>query len=128
MIEVEEQMDDEEEKVSKFLTSSEVLDFYTTLIDKLTKGIDLTITLTHDTLYTWFIYTVHNATKNTRTYLLKYRVTKKEADEFCNKVQAMCTLYQYTGTKLSIENIAEHTIGITIRHRKADEYGKHNNT
>lgn len=115
MIEIEEQMDDEEE-VSKFLTSSEVLNFYDILEDKLTKGIDLTITLMHDTLYSWFIYTVHNATKSTCTYLLKYRVTKKEVDEFCNRVQAMCTLYQYTGTELNIENMTEHTIGITIRH------------
>ena len=127
MIEVEEQMDDEEE-ISKFLTSSEVLEFYNILKNRLIRGIDLTITLTHDTRYTWFIYTVHNATKSTRTYLLKYQVTKKEADEFCNKVQAMCTRYQRTGTKLNIENIAEHSIAITIRHRKADEYGKHNNT
>ena len=128
MIEIEEQMDDEEEVVSKFLTSSEVLDFYDTLKNKLTRGIDLTITLTHDRPFTWFIYTVHNITKNTHMHLLKYQVTKKEAEEFCNKVQAMCTLYQYTGTKLNIENMAEHAIAITIRHRKADEYGKHSNT
>lgn len=127
MIEVEEQMDDEEE-ISNFLTSSEVLHFYDILKDKLIRGIDLTITLTYDARFTWFIYTVPSATKGTRTYLLKYQVTKKEAEEFCNKVQAMCTLYQLTGTKLNIENIAEHSIGITIRHRKADEYGKHNNT
>lgn len=128
MIEIEEQMDEEEEEVSKFLTSSEVLNFYAILEDKLTKGIDLTITLTHDTLHSWFIYTVHSATRSTCTHYLKYRVTKKEADEFCNRVQAMCTLYQYTGTKLNIENMTEHSTAITIRHRKADEYGKHNNT
>lgn len=127
MIEVEEQMDDEEE-ISKFLKSSEVLDFYDILKDKLLRGIDLTITLTHDARFTWFIYTVHSAISGRHTYLLKYRVTKKEADEFCNKVRAICTFYRQTGTKLNIENIAEHSIAITIRHRKADEYGKHNNT